>query len=497
LTFAKIVRIPNVAARQRRKIIRFEARQSLPSSLAEVVWTAATVTGNGNGRDVALTAARRPLIEALCTRLREAGFAPRAILPSWFVLRHGAGGAVPPAGGPALVLCVGARSTHLVLSEAKRCFLRTFALGGNAVTQRIAEELGTDYAHAEALKERVCSGGANAAGDSPEDTAVAIAADEFVRRVGGEMSRSLASLFPEGDAGRPAVLRLSGSGSLLPGLAPALAERLRLRIERWDVRPSLSPGAAVAGLSRGPDIAALADLSGLAGGAVSREAAGANLLPRAWRWGTRLRRWWRVVVTAALLVGAGLGWAAWQTRVKAAAIRGRMAEVDRKIEILGALDRRNHENLARLAAMNRRIAGLRRVVDARSAWIAFLADLQERLTETGDAWLDSLRIAPSAPVSTIASGAWSADPSSASEGGQAGRPQLAPPTKLDLAGYILDADTPLARAGEAARDRARTLLAQLRASPFVAGIEAERFDSSRPGLLRFELTLVLAPRTLF
>jgi hypothetical protein len=41
------------------------------------------------------------------------------------------------------------------------------------------------------------------------------------------------------------------------------------------------------------------------------------------------------------------------------------------------------------------------------------------------------------------------------------------------------------------------LLASLRESPFVAGIESERFDGSQAGVLRFEITMVLAPHTLF
>jgi len=498
LTFAKLIRVPDTAARPQRKIVRFEARQSLPSALHEVAWTAAALAGNGNGRDVALTAVRRSVIEALCVRLSDAGFTPWAVLPPWFVLRHGAGGAGPPGAEPALVLCVGARSTHLVLSDAMRFFMRTFALGGNAVTQRVADELGLDYARAESLKRQVFDRKANMAAESPERTAVAIAADEFVRRVGGEIARSLASLFPEGGDRRPGVLSLTGNGSLIPELAPALAERLQMRIERWEARRHIGLGLAVAESSGGPDLAALAGLSGLAAGATSREAAAVNLLPRAWRWGMRIRRWWPGVATAAALVVLALATAAWQTRVKTGAIREETAEIDRKIDILRGLERRNHDNLARLAATNRRIAALRRLADARSAWIAFLSDLQERLVKTEDVWLERLRIPPPAPrMASAAPTAGTAGLGLVAQGGRTERQEAAPAAQLELAGYLFDASNPVALAGETTRARASSLLAQLRASPFVAGIEAERFDSSRPGLLRFELTLTLAPRSLF
>ena len=495
LTFAKLVRLPKVSVRQRRKIIRFEARQSLPSSRDDVVWTAAPLPGNGSGQDVALTAIRRPLIVALCSHLREAGFTPTALLPSWFVLRHEAGGPGTPGTEPALVLCIGARSSHLILGEGTRFFMRTFTLGGNAVTQRIAAELSLDGARAESLKREALDGRATLAVDSPERTAVAIAVDEFVRRVGGEMSRSLASLFPEGDDRRPAALCLTGGGSLIPDLPRALAERLQLRVVRWEAQLRRRPDGAAAAPPGGADLAALADLDGLARAATSREAAAVNLLPRSWRWEMRIRRWWPGATAAALLVVLALAWAIWQAQANADATNARAAALDGKIETLRGVDRRNRDNLAHLAATNRRIACLQRLVDARSAWNALFADLQERLAQTEDVWLESLRILPPAAGAAPAPGNARAD--MVGPGGKTEQSGTALAAQLELAGYLFDAGNPVGPAGESSRARARNLLAQLRASPFVAGIAAERFDGDQPGLLRFEVRLVLAPETLF
>jgi hypothetical protein len=58
---------------------------------------------------------------------------------------------------------------------------------------------------------------------------------------------------------------------------------------------------------------------------------------------------------------------------------------------------------------------------------------------------------------------------------------------------LFDPENPLTHVGEGAYRRARTLLAQFRESPYVAAVENERFDGGQPGMLRFELTLVLAP----
>ena len=57
-----------------------------------------------------------------------------------------------------MVVGIGARSTHLIFLQGSRFFTRTLALGGNAVTQEVAAEMNLDFAGAEALKLRVCSG---------------------------------------------------------------------------------------------------------------------------------------------------------------------------------------------------------------------------------------------------------------------------------------------------------------------------------------------------
>ena len=62
-----------------------------------------------------------------------------------------------------------------------------------------------------------------------------------------------------------------------------------------------------------------------------------------------------------------------------------------------------------------------------------------------------------------------------------------------MAGCLFDPENPMGPTGPGVSGRARDLLAQFRASPFVGGIENERFDGGQPGVLRFEVTLALAP----
>jgi type IV pilus assembly protein PilM len=424
--------------------------------------------------------------------MHDAGFHPFAILPSWFVLRHGVWHDQTEATGE-LILSIGARSTHLIYCGASRFFLRTFALGGNAVTQRIAAELGIEQARAESLKHQVLDGSAELPTDAPESMAVQIAADQFIRQLCGEVSRTLAGFCPEGGAGRPALLYFAGGGSLIRSLPALLAERLQMRVERWEPLRQIERGSDRTNWSNRTNTTALTDLLGLAGCAASREQAGVNLLPGAWRWESRCLRWWPRLAAAALLLVMGLLVPVLRYRAKVSEAQRRTAELEVKIDALRRLDGRNRANLARLAETNRRIATLQRLVEARSSWAAFLADLQARLVTAEDVWLESLQYLPSgksvdAPVLRPAKSGLGIIATS----GDAARPEPVSLVRLNLTGCLFDAVNPMTKPGAKSYQRAKTLLEGLRASPFVAAIEAERFDGSEPGMLRFEITLVVA-----
>jgi len=490
LTFTRLIKVPRLLAHQRRKIIRFEARQSVPFALKEVVWSQMKVAEDEGVQEVAITAARRPLLAALCAAVNDAGFHPFAIMPSWFVLRHGichhqTESKVAP------VLSIGARSIHFVFYGASRFFMRTVALGGNAVTQRIAVELGLEHVRAESLKRQVMNESPVFPADAPESMAVQIAVEQFARQLCGEVSRTLAGFCPEGGAGRPARLYLTGGGSLIPGLPAMLAERLQLRVERWE---PLRQGAFGADKTyKANEFNALADLIGLAGCAASREQAGINLLPGAWRWESRCLRWWPRLAAAALLVVTGLLVPILHYRATVSENQRRTAEMAVKIDVLHRLDDRNHANLARLAETNRRIATLQRVVAARSSWVEFLADLQNRLVTAEDVWLEGLQLLPPGkPPATPGN----AGMGIIAAGGGAGLPEPASQVRLHLTGCLFDADNPVAKAGAQSYRRAKSLLEGLAASPFVTAVENERFDGSQPGMLRFEITLVVASQKL-
>jgi len=497
LTFNRLIRVPAVSAHQRRQILRFEEGQGLPAALDEMVWSHAAVSASAGGEEVVLAAAKMSVMTALGARMRAAGFYPAAAVPAWAVLRQ-ALRHTHPEPAEVLALSIGARSAQLYSRGASRCFVRTLAVGGNTVTQKIAEELGTDFAQAEAVKRQVLGATAGIPADTPERTAVQLAVEQFGRRLCGEIARSPVGLSAGGGGHRPPILLLAGGGSLPMGLPALLAEKLPVRVEHWAPWPQVDLGRSVADLPGGPEATQAADLVGLAAWAMHHEPARVNLLPRAFRREMSCYRRWPWLAGLALAALLGLLLAASRYRSAAKTARAQAGEVDSNLGGLRRLEARNRANLGRLTETNRRISTLQRLAAARSNWAGFLGDLQERLAKTEDVWLEHLQVLPAVP--TAAPGhptAGGGRPEGAGPGASAGLSAPAADIRLDLAGSVFDAGNPAGKNGEGSHQRAKLLLASLRESPFVAGIESERFDGSQAGVLRFEITIVLAPHTLF
>jgi type IV pilus assembly protein PilM len=497
LTFNHVFRVPAVTAWQRRKIVAFEQRQGMSAAVEKMVWSHALVAEDENGREMMLAVAKRRLIGDLAARIRAAGWYPKAALPAWLVLRHAIGCQSVPAGG-VLVLSVGTRSSQLVSAGARGQFVRTLAVGGATITQKAAEELRIDHGAAEALKLQGFEGTAGRPAGEHERAAGQRAVDQFVRRLCAEIQR-LPPLLPTPDAAdRPSVLWLTGGGARLPGLPAALAERLQLRVERWDLRSNLSLGRGADGLGLEPDDTSLADLVGLAVYATRGARQEGNLLPRSFRWEMFAGRRWPWLVAAALVVVVACLAPICRMQKILEEVRWQTIEEESALSVLRRVDVRNRSNLSCLATANLRIAALGKLARARSGWTILLGDLQERLASVQDVWLDRMQVLqPEATESSVAPALGTTRSIVSPPAGVAGRPKTADRPRLLVEGRLLDESKLAAGAGADASPKAESLLAVLRASPLVVAVERDRFVGSQPGILCFEITLRLAPDALF
>jgi type IV pilus assembly protein PilM len=439
LVLTKFIRTPRVEAAKLAKVIRFEAETSIPYALTDVTWGSAVAAEHDHEQEVLLAAAKLEPVDALCVAVQAAGFEPRLLLPSPLATLAAFRLVQDETREPALVLNLGARSTTLVHVEGPRFVLRTAAVGSRCATRQPVGNDGPDSA----------------------ETGQILAA-----RLAQEIVRSVLHFRRQSGMPDPGRVYLTGGGAGLPGLGESLAARLKLPVERLNF-PAALEIADGAVRNNVPADAPLM-LTDLAGAAATRLRPGqpvVNLLPpRLLRHESRRRRRPWLIVAALLVLLTPLP-PLLHFRALAVAAGRKTDAIERELAPLREREARNRANLQQLAELRQQAAQLRGIHDRRSAWLGLFADLQDRLAGVEDVWLDRMMVA-SAPGA---------------------------PLKLAVSGRMLDRSNPLAKVSPETFIRARALLAGIVDSPFVAGVEAERFDNERPGILKFDFVLVADP----
>jgi type IV pilus assembly protein PilM len=492
LTLTQFIKTPSIEPAKRGNIMAFEAAENIPAPLEEIVWDYLVVADDGLDLEVMLTAAKSEAMEAVGVAADAAGFRAERAIPAGLALREAFRARHPGASDRVIVANIGARTTTLLFLDGGRFYLRTLPLAGHSVTTAIAGELRIDVASAEALKVQVLSGRSDLPAGSPSRAAVHRAAENFAGRLAREITRTALHHRRQSGAGPATVLYLAGAGSLPPDLPGALAEKLQLRIERYDPLHNVEVSADARAAGAEGAAAGLAHLVGLASCLIAPAAPEASLLPpeRARDVAGRKKQPC-YLAAAALLAIALLPPIVYFHRVTTATL-AQAAQVERQLRPWRARQTRTAGHLAQIEDAKRQIAALHGAVASKSAWLNFFTDLQTRLGKIEDVWLDRLEIVRP-PMDVAAAAADSGTPQPAAPDPAAGPPAGAP-LRLALSGRLLDVANPRSRVSPEARERVTQLLASFAGSPFIAAVENEKFDNNQNGLLRFDFMLVLNPR---
>lgn len=460
LALTKLVKTPSVDREKRPRVAQFEASQNIPYPLEEVSWGYLEIADDGVDSELLLAAAKLEVIELLCAAVESAGPAVVSCEPAnvalWRAVRR-------RTDKPVLAVKVGARSTQLIFSGGTGVQLRTLAMGGNTVTAAIAAKLQMDFDEADVLKRQVLGQPKSERIDAITRDAVQAAVDEFVERLQLEIQRSRLAYLRQPGVIPPGKLWLGGGG-VTPDLAARLSAKLGLPAEDLPEDPALKMDVSTTRKLKGGE-ADLAVLAGLADGALAENAQVLDLLPLQRR-EARARRqrlpWW--IAAAALLILLPVPLLLKQHDTQARQFR-EAAGLNAQIRPLRNLVDANSDNLARLSELNARIATFEELSARRVGWVSLLADLQQRFAGVQDVWLDSLE--PLVSETETESG------------------ETLQQVELALTGRFLDSGD--------ADAKVRELFSALQESPFVLAVNRERFDPSRPGLMRFQVTLRLKP----
>jgi type IV pilus assembly protein PilM len=220
----KKIRTERVKAAQARELLRLEAQQHVPFDMDSVELDFQLLDPHADGleMDVLLVAAKRDLVEAKMRLLEDAGVRPRLVDVDAFALHNAFETSYPDAMSGVIALAnVGHEVTNVnVLDGGVPVLTRDLVIGTRRMREDVQREGGLTADSAEQALRR---------GDtSPQLTTVIT---RHAEELAAGIERATAVLEGARASGPLKAIYLCGGGARVAGLAAAVANRLRVRVE--------------------------------------------------------------------------------------------------------------------------------------------------------------------------------------------------------------------------------------------------------------------------
>jgi len=387
----KTISIAHVEASRRTQVIAFEAQQKIPYPMHEVVWDSQEVSDDGVETEVLFIACKSNTIEAFTRSVAGTGIKVEAISAATVLDYNALRFASPGADDDVLLINIGARSTNLLFKSSKGFFVRNINLGGNLLTQSIADRLGQSFEQAEAIKLKFFGGDVDYSSEDSGNKQLIECAESFMRRMSQEITRSIVNYRRQTRESAPTQILLTGRGALLSGISGKLAASQNVPVEFFDplLSVQLDPSISLSGEALGLEVS---EIIGEASRALIADDAGVNLLP----YDMQQDLAFSAKKPFLLIAAACLALAPWPAYLAFNSSRANLDAVNAAKQVeLAPLQVCQSEILTNLDEAERLGEAIQRVeglVNSKTNWIQFLAQLQEGLTLTEDVWLDELSV---------------------------------------------------------------------------------------------------------
>ncbi len=468
LLLTKTLKVPHVAKSSQREVVSFEVAKNIPYPLDEVVWDYQVVSDDGIETEIFLASMRSAEADALCDMLASIGIIVDDIDAS-SILDYNTWkycGLEPDS----VVLNVGAKFSNMLIVRDDGVFVRSIAVGGNVVTQSIADSLGQSFVGAEELKRRYLSSESAGVAGAEHFTA---GVETLKKRLCDELRRSIVNYRRQSRVNPPSKIYLTGGASRLTGLAEYLMENLKMNVEFIDPLANISVSRGVNQALLSDSVLRLSEVVGEAARAIYPEAAGVNLLPAHIVAETAFAKKRPVFVLAAALLAASVVppylFLSESLKSDKAFVAGYTQKTPELEERANALKDRE----ARAKKLVAKIDGLEGLARSKSNWIELFIDLEQRLMQQKDVWLEKLHVVRI----------------------NDGKNQK---YNLELTGRLLirdyNPDDPTAYDHDKASKRVTDLLKAFEGSKFIQRYDNVRTDPSDPRILKFDFTLVVDPK---
>ena len=150
LLLTKTIKIPHVDDSRRAEVVSFEAEKNIPYPINEVSWDYQVISDDGIETEIFLTSMKSSVADDFYAALASAGVIAESIQAAP-VLDYNAW-KYCGLESDVILLNVGSRFTNMMIARDDGVFVRSIPVGGNSVTQSIADSLGKDFKSAEEFK---------------------------------------------------------------------------------------------------------------------------------------------------------------------------------------------------------------------------------------------------------------------------------------------------------------------------------------------------------
>lgn len=399
----KSFKIPHVEESQQAQIIAFEAQQNIPYPLDEVVWDSQIISDDGVETDCLFIAAKNEFIQGLLNQLFSIGINVAQVTASSVLDYNAVRSVMDSEAEHRLLINIGARASNLIFIGETGFFVRNIALGGNTLTQQIADSIGISFLKAEALKIKFFSGSESFAEDDPHVKMILSCAQQFMQRMSTEVTRSTVNYRRQNKGKSVSSILLTGRGSLLNGFTEYLQQKQKVDVGYFDptscvdIAPSVGKSALDLGKYQ------ISELLGFVSGLGSPDATTINLLPEH----IQAERAFAKKKPFYLIGAVALGIAAFCPYFYFAQKANVYAETAKNYQAAAAPLQANRaeigDKIAHAEGLVEKIAKVEGLADSRFNWTYFFSDLQLALDGVGDAWLDDLNVNRELKESTVLS----------------------------------------------------------------------------------------------
>ena len=390
---AKTLLLPSVAKNKQAQVLAFEAQHNLPYDLDEVVWDGDTISNDGIESEILLGACKSDMVNEFCEIIRDSGLLIESINASTILSYSALKVAQPEIGEDILLINVGARSSTLFFKNKEGFFVRNINYGGNTLTQFISDTLGKGFSESDEIKHRFFVEEGDLDDESSAYKLMQTCISNFSRRFAQEVNRSIVMYRRQKGADPIKRIFITGRGAQSEIIRDKISVDLEQAIELFNPLDGVELPANLVVDSENLNI----QLSEVVGEAVKefnliKNCGSLNLVPLNVKQELKFIGQKPILAVAAVLI-ALFPWFIHSGISKASDMK---VEALRELKQVAQPYHSNEaiisENEAKARILSQSISQVEGLVDTKTNWIQFFADLQESIYNAKDVWIDDLTV---------------------------------------------------------------------------------------------------------